>query len=336
MTTNTNTDKLLAKIKKLMALADSARNSSEAEAQAAAEKVQELLQEHGLSMAMVENSGGSSDSTLDRREKSQTDRKAMYAWQRSLMEALARNNFCFHTIRQVKEFYRGADRTSPRHFLIGRTINIEVTIATYDYISETIRKLAEQAGYHGGKDGQRDRGYFLEGSVARLTERLNERREKAEAESARKEAERSKVGGGTALVLSNVYGTEEDLNNDTLNDFPPGTTAARRREREEKAAARQKVEADLVAAGVEPTEAFYRSHGYPEERAKELANDWNKKQGRRRRSSGRGWSRSWSSSAASDKHARKVGSKAYGEGRKAGDRVGLDGQVGGSNRKVIK
>lgn len=324
------TEKLLLKIKKLMALADNARNSSEAEASAAAEKVQELLQEHGLSMAMVEDAGGSSDSVLDQREKSQTDRRAMYAWQRSLMEALARNNFCFHTIRFIKEFNRGAERKSPKHFLIGRSINIQVTLATYDYISETIRNLAEQAGY--ASSAQKERGYFLEGSVSRLTERLAERREQAEQESKRK----ASAIPGTALVLSNVYGTEEDLNNDALNDFPAGTTAARRRDREEKAAARSKKEAELIAGGMEKTEAFYVSHGYPPARAQELANDWNKKQNRRRTSSGRGWTRSWNT-ASDRKHSQKVSSQAYGEGRKAGDRVGLDSQVGGSpSRKAIK
>lgn len=331
-----NTDKLLLKIKKLVALADSARNTSEAEAQAAAAKVQELLQEHGLSMAMVESAGGSSDSTLDQREKSQTDRRAMYSWQRSLMAALARNNFCLHAIRQVEEFNRGANRKSNKHFLVGRSINIEVTLTTYDYISTAIRRLADQAGYPATATGQKDRGYFLEGAVSRLSERLDERRWEAERESARKEAERAKMTGGTALVLSNVYGTEEDLNNDAINDFPPGTTAARRRERAEKEAKRAQVEEELIAAGVEKTEAFYRSHGYGEDLSRELAANWNKKSKSRRRSSGRNWTRRWTSSAASDKHAQKVGSAAYNEGRRAGNNVGLDRQVGGSNTKVIK
>lgn len=159
------TEKLLLKIKKLVALADNARNSSEAEAQAAAAKVQELLQEHGLSMAMVEDAGGTSDSALDKREKKVTDRRAMYAWQKSLMGALAKNNFLFYTVRTVQEFNRGADRRSNKHFLVGRALNIEVTVSTYDYVSDTVRRLAEQAGYT-GLQAQKDRGYFLEGAVA--------------------------------------------------------------------------------------------------------------------------------------------------------------------------
>src|SRR5579859_5695399 len=145
MTTQTQ---VFTKIQKLLRLADAARNSSEAEATAAALKVQELLQEHGLTLAQIEASGGESDGAP--RTKNLTDRRARYTYQIKLMQHLARNNFCLHHTRKVRNasplYSQGRGLTSRNHLLVGRQMNVDATISLYDYLIETVTRLREEAG----------------------------------------------------------------------------------------------------------------------------------------------------------------------------------------------
>jgi hypothetical protein len=320
---------IFSKIQKLLALADASRNSSEAEAQAAALKVQELLQDHGLSMAELEAAGVNSED--DGRRKEVTDRRAIYGWQQSLMMQLAENNFCLHHVRSAKLTRPGFGERlfeTKAHVLVGRNLNVNSTVAVYDYLIEAITRATREQGFHTTRG---DANAFAEGAVSRLVVRLAEQRRAREAEQ--ETARRAAPTGANALVLSEVYGSERDLNNDTLNGYPMGTTAARRREREEKEAARKVQEAELVANGVEQTEAFYLSHGYSAESAKANAANWNRQQNRRSR--GRGWTSGWTK--ADEAQARKERSSAYRAGRSAGNTIGLDTQVSKkSNPKVIK
>lgn len=335
------TSNVLEKAKKLLAVRDG-RGVTENEAAMAAEALQRLLQDHNLTLAQVEAAGGSSDEPT-KREKATTAHRAMYAYQQTLMEALAENNFCLHVIR--KEFVRdrgwgAAKRYDPetketvtghlekRHVLVGRELNVAVTVQTYEYLVEALGRASPYD--HRTTEGKR----FLEGAATRVAERLREKRLERERESKAAEEARHAAanGSGKELVLSDVYGSESDLNNDALNGFPPGTTAARRRERIEKEAA-QKAEHDrLVAEGLGDTEAWYRAYGYGANRAAELAADYDKWS--RRRRGGRGRTTNWTQSDRA--HHAKVSSAAYKAGRSAGDQVGLDAQVGATKRRAIE
>ncbi len=90
------------------------------------------------------------------------------------------------------------------------------------------------------------------------------------------------------------------------------------------------LEAELVAAGVDSTEAFYRSCGYEVDEAKTYASNWKRHSNRR---GGRGRSTNWTH--ADSKHADKINSPSYRAGRSAGDGIGLDSQVGTIKRKLI-
>lgn len=321
---------MINKIRKLLALADSARNSSEAEAQAAALKVQEMLQDYGLSLAEVEAAGGKADD--GNRDKITTDRRALYQWQQSLMARLAENNFCLWHLRTVEAHDGRKLRRSKRHVLVGRQLNIDVTLATYDYIATAVRRAAHEQGFDHANN-ERDHHTFLDGAISRINERLRDKRREREQAEAEARAEAAKRGGQVnALVLTDVYGNEADLNNDVLNGFPAGTTAAKRRERQAAAEARTAREAELVAGGMDKTEAFYVSHGYSAEQAKSYAQQWNRRQARasRRSSTGRGWSRGWTQ--ADERRAQRLDSDAYRAGRRTGDKVGLDTQVGGADK----
>jgi hypothetical protein len=262
----------------------------------------------------------------------------MYVWQQNLMATLAANNFCMHRVRlQTVTWVEGdgKDYTSKWHQLVGRKLNVDVTLSTYDYLVEAMKRAAEDAGY-ARRHSISDNTYFLEGAVERLTARLNEMRVEREAASKKEEEARRAAGGsGRDLVLTDVYGSEEDLNNDAFNNYPPGTTANRRRERAAKEAAREQKEKDLIAAGVEKIQAFYQSHGYDENRAKAASERYHKPMNStpgNRRSTYRARSYTQEDRA----YDRKMSSRAYSAGRAAGNRISLNAQVGSSGRKAIK
>jgi hypothetical protein len=324
----TTTNPVLAKISKLLALADSARGASEAEASLAAEHVQRLLQEHNLTLAQVEAASGNTPDASSSREKKVTASRAMYNWQRGLMATIADNNFCLHVVRKLSVGKKDGRRVRrPVHSLVGRTLNVQVTLQTYEYLYAAMKRLADEAGYTPKTFS--DRMTFYDGAVSRLVERLVERRRQAEAEST---AAPRPNGSGRELTLVDVYGSEADQNNDTLNNFPLGTTATRRREQADRMAKREAEEARLVAEGVEPTLAFYRSYGYSDELAVQYATKYNRRQARGR--SGRGYSQRWTQ--GNDRHHEKINSAPYKAGRQAGADIGLDQQVGATTQRQIK
>jgi hypothetical protein len=329
----TTENPVLSKIRKLLALADAARNSSEAEAQAAALKVQELLAAHNLTLSEVEQAGGTSDDGA--RGVVQADRRAMYKWQVDLMAKLADNNFCMHRVSEVEAHDGRKVRRSKQHVLVGRELNVQVTVATYDYLSEAVKRAANEHGYAHAADTEKDHHIFLSGAVDRLCERLTERRRQQEREQqAAREAARAAGGQVNALVLTDVYGSEHDLNLDAMNHLPPGTTAQKRRDAEAKERARQAYEAQMVKDGVEPTEAFYRSHGYSVEHSVAYAARYNRNQrtASRRASRARGYSQSFRQTRRDSKYD----TAAYRDGVKAGGTIGIDTQVSKSSTKVLK
>lgn len=338
MAANANTN-VLDKIAKLLALSEG-RGTTEAEASLAAEHVQRLLQDHGLTLAQVETAQGGLSADAKRVNQNFGDMRAMYLYQRNLMATVADNNFCLH--RVVKTFVPcdkwGAAKgrvdgvlvrgyMQNQHSLVGRELNVNVTVQTYRYLMEAIERACPFD--RRSVDGKR----FLEGAVARVTERLTERRHQREAEDEARRSAQPAAGNGSGreLVLSDVYGSEADLNNDTLNNFPPGTTATKRREAVARQAQQQAEHDRLMAEGVDSDVAWYRAYGYGEERAVELSASWKRRS--RRNRGGRGRSQNWTQNDA--RHHDKINSTAYKAGRVAGDGVGLDNQVGASRRKAI-
>lgn len=330
---------VLVKIGKLLKLAQDQRGATEAERTIAAEHVQRLLQEHNLTLSEVEAQGGSADTGT--REKSLLDRRAMYQYQRQLMRVLADNHFCLHQIHRVFDPEGRSSRSKTkgrynnRHFLIGRAVNVQATVMTYDYLTEAMRRAADEAGY----DVRTAEGKtFLEGTVSRLQERLAARLAARLAEDeARKNSVIAPTGNGShrELILSDVYGSETDLNNDLLNGFPAGTTAAKRREVEERRMRAQARHEELVAQGEDSTIAWYMVHGYGREEAAALAVSSAKAANARSRPSraGRGRTQTWTQ--GDERRYAKVNSSAYRAGRAAGNDIGLDEQVGASARKKL-
>jgi hypothetical protein len=319
---------IIARIQKLLAL--SQHNPSEAEAALAAAKVQELLQAHNLTLTQIEASGTTSNDPAGKRAKEATGHKAMYGYQQRLMSSLADLNFCLHMVQTVQD----NGRRSRRHTLVGRVVNIQATQMTYDYLITTMRRLVIEAGHAYGKEGEQDLHRWIDGCTETLCSRLETlRREREEADAARQAAQpQTGNGSGRELVLSDVYGSETDLNNDHLNGFPPGTTATKRREREDKQAAQTARHDELVAQGMDSTKAWYVAFGYGEEQAAQFATQYTRTS-RRRSRGGRGRTTGWTQ--RDEANYRKTNSASYKAGREAGKSIGLDPQVSGNSTKRI-
>jgi hypothetical protein len=353
-TQNEKNAALISRIQKLMAMANHA-GSNENEAAVAAAKVQELLTEHNLDMASI--GGAEALSKAEARTKTPHNRAAMYQYQRDLMAALAENNFCMHFIQEMNkpdprskrdvlvdgQWVRG--RSVKCHVLLGREVNVVTTRMTYDYLVDAMDRLLPWQGMEKrGKDAL----LWLAGCTDRLVERLAARRAEMEAES-RKKAEEEKVRsrhpgaasqGNALVVLTDVYGSEAELNQDALYGLEPGTTAAERRKREAIRAAEQK----LREEGHSWNDAYYLARGMeiPKVPARPVetapAKPMSPSERRRREEAAqRANQRFWDRQARQEYSERqKKSHPSYKAGKDKGDAIGLDPQIGNQSNRRIK
>lgn len=322
-------EKVLSLAAKLMAVQEN-RGASETEATMAAEKLQQLLQDHNLSMSQVEQAAGDGAAPVAKRVKDAIRTSVWQTWRAFLLEGIARNNFCL--ARAMTKWLDNGDRQQTT-VIVGREVNINVTKLTYDYLVNAFQRAVAELGIKRSASTQQRKEFdwFMEGAVTRVVERLDERRRERERESEAAKQATTGSGTGKELVLSDVYGSEADLNNDALNGFPAGTTAARRRENAERMARQEAKREELIAAGMDSTIAWYISIGYSETQAVEMhANQKNQSQ---RRGSHRHSAHNWS--RRDEAQYRKVNSAVYQAGRETGNNVGLDGQVGATSRKRL-
>jgi hypothetical protein len=200
-------ERIVDRIKKLLALADN--NPSEAEAAIALERASALMAEHNLTMAQVEAHGGGEqriEASHDGAYRSQT-------WARSIWGSVARLNFCmysyWHSNRGDVGWYQkpggGIERGPPRkvdeHSVIGTRANVESTKAMVDYLIGAIERLADESEFWLA----RDLHAFKLGCARRLQVRLHLLREK------RAKAKRPSVPT-TLPVLADVYAAHEKAN----------------------------------------------------------------------------------------------------------------------------
>jgi len=149
---------LLAKISKLLALANS---PNEHEAALAAEKAAELLARHNLSVADL---GEDKDKDIT---KNIVDKTGRYVtWKMWILAGIARANGC-QAMRSTKT---GEMR------LVGTETNITVSQSVYEYLIAVVNKLVKQ---HKGK-GRAFINAFRVGCATRLRQRLEERRKNME------------------------------------------------------------------------------------------------------------------------------------------------------------
>lgn len=304
--------KLIGRIQALMSKTE-ANGCTEAEAQAAAEKVQELLRQHNLDLAVLEGSGRKGK---EKRQETKFVGSAAYEHQRYLMDVIAETNFCMVWVINDQRMARGRLHKTKSYVVLGREANVITTIEMFKYLNGAIEDLVPVP------NTERNSRWALSwkaGCSVRLRERLRDRAKaaKAASEAAKAQAPAGNGGSpGTALTLSDVYDSEYAQNYDAR--FGEGAWArslARQAEWEknrehyeaERAAreAKRKAEHEEMLAKMTPSQRkAYEAREKAREEREQARNE-----------------RRWKRQEA------RVDWGAYYEGREAGDDIGLDDQI---------
>jgi hypothetical protein len=345
---------IVQRIHKLMALTTE-RGASEAEAALAAEHVQRLLAEHNLTMSVVEARGGSTG-TEGKRVKEGYGKRQVYRWQRDLMQRIAELNFCRVSLKFTHKWNKAS--VFDGYELIGRQANVITTQVMFEYLTQTIERLArDDVGNDPTQYFTRRAHSFKEGCSDRLSTRLRNKREELVAEQERKAREQEvqarhpgAASGSAIMLLTDVIQQEKDLNNDLAQGWAPGTTAANRAKYEAQVAAREQRQQEernarknaILASdpSIDPELAEWMARGYSRETAEEILGRRTSKvkpetvhERRRRESEERRWERREES--ARRREAKRLDWEAYNRGNEAGRKVNLDQQIdGGRSRKL--
>lgn len=325
---------VIDRLRKLMAMAE---RGTEHEAALAGERMQAVMQEYNLTRADIGQEDGPEDPTKVRREEKKHDRSALYVYQQDLMKTVGKNNFCIYVLGSRRVFDKDGrfiDHSDPErrrykrskcHVLVGRSENVTAAILMYDYLIDAMERVMP---YVGMKRRSSDARLWLLGCTHRVCERLVAQRTGAEVSRG------VEADGTPGLVrLADLYGSEEDLNNDFKRGWEPGKTARLRRED-----ARVKAEEmRLKKAGHCWEEAWYLARGQevPSNVPQRMERETPEQEQARReaqakrnnqytsRSTGR--SRDWT-----DKDQRnwdRKNSPAYKSGQRAGENIGLGGAL---------
>lgn len=142
---------IIAKIQKLFALANQSKNNSEAEANAAMSKAQELLAKYNLDIAMVRDAETRAKKTPEAdmtapREQVRVNRSAMYRWQQNFWHELSLMNYCYHWTETVWETRGKRERKVKRHVILGSAVNVAAVHAMGDYLTEPSLLLNSESG----------------------------------------------------------------------------------------------------------------------------------------------------------------------------------------------
>jgi Protein of unknown function (DUF2786) len=157
-------------IQKLLALRDG--TSSQAEAESAAAKVQELLFKYNLDMAEVEATVPKEEKQIKREFFGTDQGKNESSWIVQLYSSVAKYNFC--TI-VTHTFIRGRFK-KVGVAVLGKQTNIEIVHYTVDWLVPRIRKMCAESWkeYWGHeKKGKYTRGYLM-GCVSGIERKLYE------------------------------------------------------------------------------------------------------------------------------------------------------------------
>jgi len=193
-------DKIIDKIRKLLALGQS---PNENEAKLAIANAQKLLMKHNLIMSDIENIQSETDSfVLDSGSR-------VANWKCDLAYAIAEHNYC----RILIQRWRGT-KQRPGKFqfvLIGKAHNVVIITEMYKYLVEAIDKMAVKSKIKGatGKNS-----YRL-GVVEGIKERLLQIKIEAERNGIFDEENGKMV---TSLVVQNLYEKESKLNDQFINN----------------------------------------------------------------------------------------------------------------------
>ena len=162
-------DKVIDTIQKLLRLRDG--TNSQAEAESAAAKVQELLFKYNLDMAEVDATATQEERLVGQEFFETGERKNESTWIRILYNTVARYNFC------KAVYFSGAYTENPHGVkiaVIGRAANVEVVHYTVEWLVPNIRRMADESfkTYTGSEKRGRFKRGFLIGCVEGVGNKL--------------------------------------------------------------------------------------------------------------------------------------------------------------------
>lgn len=157
---------IIDKIRKLRALADTARGATEDEAMAAQQKMFELLAKHNLSLGELPTEEVSASDPV----YGEMGERVNQTWKRTIGYGVAQLNFCKYLLWGGK----------PQ--IIGTRANIAATKTMTEYLCTTVERLANQAASRVESYQRRVyRNSFSQGCASRLYSRLKELERQARA-----------------------------------------------------------------------------------------------------------------------------------------------------------
>jgi len=237
-----NEQKIIDRIRKLMALANN--NNNEHEATAALARAQALMEEYNIE----EHSIGETAKGGQRSDKSK--KGGLYKWQRDIWQSVAEANFClYYSVKGLKKGQAYQNR------VIGSNANTVTTELMADYLQATIERLTKEyakVAFPGYSVFIRELIAYREGLATRICERLKalqrqreqEAEKKAKEEAARARHPSAAPSSRNSLTVVEVRTTEHDLNLDHVLRKEPGYHAALRA-RCEAAAAQYQADREL-------------------------------------------------------------------------------------------
>ena len=316
-------NKIIDRIRKLLRLAADG-GATEHEAALAAERAAELMQEHGLSNATIEASGGEGE----QRGHGQRVGGSQHQWMRDLMNALCKMSFV--SVELTVEYDKVRGRAKRGYSLIGRESAVVTVRMMHEYLCSTVGRIAREHGTPGDE-------LFKEGCGSRLVERVLERHEtdmRRQREDAERRREAAEAAGQTAnaLVIMDDYAqSEQDANSDMRRGVPHGTTARERAEQEGRIAARKLQMDTLQKQGICWGVAWYMVYaGMTKERAElryaeEQTAKHDAKAAKETAAGQSRYERAWR--RMQERHNAKVSHPSYREGRRRAEDIGLDPQI---------
>lgn len=319
--------KIMERIQKLLDKAADEKACGPEERALFAAKAQELMTQYNLDAALIERTAGIKDG---KREDLKM-RGGFYKWQADLWSAVAQLNFCLYwtqvyTVPQKERHIlegRSSWRRQKRHRLVGRMINTTGTRVMAEYLEKAIEKsVREQLNIDHTQQFSNYANSFRIGAAEELIRKIGERyqarldKEAAEAAVKKAQAGVSAASGfstETALTLTDYVKSEEDAN----TDFIRGEGYSAKRRAQEAEYARERAEREAAQT------LWDKAH--PEEAAERdrLEREENEKYWRKHRSRGGSGPRD------------KTDYSAYARGRKAGEKISIDPQVGDGALKQI-
>lgn len=313
-------DRILAKIEKALRLSEN--NPNEQEAATALRMAQQMADAYNIDIEGIRSkSGGKAGARKD-----DLFPGGLYAYQRSLYEAIAKLNHCLYWAKKGLRYGQ-----KYQHRLVGSHINVMLSKQMGEYLQGVVERLARD---YMDNDPKRyftkEAHLFREGVVDRVVDKLNKKREEDLAEAKRRKAEEAARSGhpgatGNALVLIDDVALRERAAN---YDFQYGEGAwarATARQAEREAAQRAAQAAYEAWAKANPAE-FARQQA---EKAEEEAKRWREWEKREERNAAR------RKGVSRPSKPTKYDEAAYWDGHDAGRDVSLDRQVEGGTKGFI-